>query len=473
MSGSLLTLAQTLGALSPIGGRVLNPDFCEGDFFFSSVATDSRNVAENSLFVPLVGERQDGHNFIPQAVGRGCSAVFVSRDDAFVLDLARSNPKVAFIYSENTMTALQRAAAAYVGKFPGLIRCAVTGSSGKTTTKELCRAVLSQRFSVVATEGNLNSETGLPLSVFGIREGHELGIFEMGMNREGEIGEIASVFRPNFAIVTNIGSAHIGRLGSRGNIAREKRKIFSYIDGDGAAFVPDGGEFSDFLCEGVRGKVVRYGISSDPRVRFLSDDGLSGTFFSVDGTEVRLKLPGRHNFLDALAAVSLALELGLSADEIKAGIESVGILDGRSQVLRGKYTVLKDCYNANPDSMSRAIEFCSGIEVPGKKIFVLGDMLELGADSAAEHRKIGEMLSESDADMAVLVGDEIDEAVLGCGRPRNGGKGLLIVSVRGRGEDAVSLAADAINTHAREGDFILLKGSRGVGLERILPLIGM
>lgn len=549
---SLLNLSDTLKAV----GGVLLCDFAEENFCFTSVATDSRKVTEKTLFVPLIGEFQDGHSYVPQAVGAGASAVFISKyaDVKILAELktfAQNHKNVAFILVENTMRALQKAAEAYVGKFPSLIRCAITGSSGKTTTKEIALSVLRQKFCVVATEGNFNSETGLPLSVFRIRKQHELGLFEMGMNRENEIKEIAEVFKPEFAVITNIGTAHIGILGSRENIAKEKKNIFNYIDEKGAAFIPANDDFADFLSEGVKVDVVFYGENSDKNVKFVRDEGLEGTVFSVDGVEMRLPLPGHYNFLNALAAVEMAKKLGLDADEIKRGIESIKPLGGRSQIRKGKFTILEDCYNANPDSMEKAIELCAGVSAGGngsasvsagssaavsgnihggenqkkcKKIFVLGDMLELGALSKAEHEKIGSLALKSGADLVVLVGDEMkaafekakeilsekgelseenvfsesDELVKNAGSAENNfnekidsesvgkkslkievikskssGKksGMKIVHISGKDENSINAAAEEIKKIADAGDLILLKGSRGIGLERLIPLL--
>ena len=481
--GSLLGLSETLEA---VGGILLNGDFPEENFCFTGVQTDSRNVVEKTLFVPLIGESQDGHSYIPKALENGASAVFISkmtsRDILEDLERAASgDKKTAFILVENTMRALQKAAASYVSKFPRLIRCAVTGSSGKTTTKEIAASILRQKFSVIATKGNLNSETGLPLSVFNIRPEHELGIFEMGMNRVDEIGEISEVLKPNYAIITNIGSAHIGILGSRRNIAKEKRKIFDYIDSSGAAFIPADDDFAEFLGEGVRGKVVRYGPGCDGGVGSAADEGLAGTVFSVDGISMRLSLPGEYNFLDALGAIALARELGLSAGQIKAGIESFRPLDGRSAIRKGRLTVLEDCYNANPESMERALDLCADVKIGGKKIYVLGDMLELGDESEAEHSRIGERAIRSDADMIVFFGFEMACAFESAVRYAEGREALAddrissarLVYIGGSDAQAVSSAAEEINGFAGEGDLILLKGSRGMGLERILPEIGM
>ena len=480
---SLLKLSETLEA---VGGVLLNSDFEEENFCFTSVQTDSRFVRENSLFVPLIGENQDGHSYVKQALENGASVVFVSKKTSkTLLDSikreAAENKKVSFILVENTLRALQNAAEAYVRKFPRLIRCAVTGSSGKTTTKEITASILRQKFSVIATKGNFNSETGLPLSVFNIRESHELGLFEMGMNRVNEIGEIAQVFKPNYAIITNIGTAHIGILGSRQNIANEKKKIFKYIDSFGAAFIPENDDFASFLEKGVKGKVIKYGINADEKVKLIADEGLSGTVFSVDGLEMRLSLPGKYNFLNALGAIALAKELGCTAGQIKAGIESLKPLGGRSTLKKGRFTVLEDCYNANPDSMEKALALCADTKIGGKKIYVLGDMLELGEESEKEHAKTGEKAIFSDADMLIFFGFEMKaafEKAVEIAQKKSSLANDKISSVRiiyigNKDEEAIGDAAKEINAFAGEGDLILLKGSRGMGLERIMPLIGM
>ena len=480
---SLLKLPEILEA---VGGVLLNGDFPSENFCFMNVQTDSRNVVEKSLFVPLIGENQDGHSYIPQALEKKASAVFVSKKTSKNLldDLkkqAADNKNVAFILVENTLHALQKAAGAYVRKFPRLIRCAVTGSSGKTTTKEIAASILRQKFSVIATEGNFNSETGLPLSVFNIRSEHELGLFEMGMNRVNEIGEIAEVFKPNYAIITNIGTAHIGILGSRQNIANEKKKIFTYIDSFGAAFIPQKDDFASFLEKGVKGKVVKYGLDCDESVKLVVDEGLSGTVFSVDGLLMRLSLPGKYNFLNALAAIALAKELGCTAEQIKCGIESLKMLGGRSTIKKGKFTVLEDCYNANPDSMEKALDLCADTKIEGKKIYVLGDMLELGEESEPAHAKMGEKALSSDADMVVFFGFEMKaayEKAVEIAEKKSSLADEKISSVRlvyigGKDEEAVNDAAKEINEFAEAGDLLLLKGSRGMGLERILSLIGM
>ena len=222
----LLTIEQLV---SGTNGTVV----CTGEIkniIFTSVATDSRMVVENTLFVPLMGEFQNGHKYVPQAIEKGASVIFINKSEyeqkkGEYDSASEKNPNVCFVIVENTLHALQDAAETYVGKFPKLTKISITGSCGKTTTKEMLVSVFKAKYGdkVVYTQGNFNSETGLPLSVFNIRENHEYGIFEMGMNRVDEIGEISKVLKSKYGIITNIGTAHIGILGSQQKIAEEKR----------------------------------------------------------------------------------------------------------------------------------------------------------------------------------------------------------------------------------------------------------
>lgn len=464
---SLLALDEVLQATGGI--HVLGA----GEFFFTDVQTDSRNVRENTLFVPLLGEKQDGHDYIPQALEKGAAAVFIAMSSwekrpEFFTSLSQANPSVIFIAVENTMHALQKAAARYVEHFPDLIRIGVTGSSGKTTAKEILASILAQKYNVVTNPGNLNSETGLPLSVFAIRDEHKVGLFEMGMNRKNEMAEIASVLKPRFALVTNIGTAHIGILGSRQAIAEEKAHVFDWFNSFGTAFIPRDDDFADFLADSVDGNVLFYGDGLDQNVKFVKDEGLEGTVFSVDGVECRIKLPGSYNYKNALGAVAVARLLGVSASEIKAGLEKMEGAFGRSEVLHGKYTVVQDCYNANPDSMEKAIELVSSLETKEKKVFVLGDMLELGDSSFDAHKKTGELCARSGADAFYFVGAEMKAAhdKLLSENPSACAKYYPESS-----DEAMMQIAQDIHTAMPDSSCVLIKGSRGMRLERLTPLL--
>lgn len=463
---TLLTMEETLEST---GGVFVLGD---GNWHFSSVQTDSRLAEKDTLFVPLIGEFQDGHKYIPQAVEKGASCVFIclsnyEKNPAFFNEIHNSNPEVNFIAVENTLTALQKAAGKYVEKFPSLIKVAVTGSSGKTTTKEILAAVLARKYRVVTNKGNLNSETGLPLSVFNIRKEHEAGVFEMGMNRENEIGEISAVLKAHYAIVTNIGTAHIGLLGSRDNIAREKAKVFDHFDSQSIGVIPFDDDYAEFLEKQIRGKCIHYGKDTDS-VKFIADLGLKGTEFSVGKNRAVLKLPGKYNYKNALGAIALCQELGVSDSEIAQGINDLEPMFGRSQVIEDKYTIVQDCYNANPDSMEKSIEFVSSVTSGEKKIFVLGDMLELGADSEKEHEKIGIMAAESSADKVFFVGTEMENAYKAACKKSSGDR---FVYCSEKTDDALMTISLEIKKEFSEHSIVLIKASRGMGLERLTKFL--
>ncbi len=463
---TLLTMEETLEST---GGIFVLGD---GNWHFSSVQTDSRLVEKDTLFVPLIGEFQDGHKYIPQAVEKGASCVFIclsnyEKNPAFFNEIHNSNPEVNFIAVENTLTALQKAAGKYVEKFPSLIKVAVTGSSGKTTTKEILAAVLARKYRVVTNKGNLNSETGLPLSVFNIRKEHEAGVFEMGMNRENEIGEISAVLKAHYAIVTNIGTAHIGLLGSRDNIAREKAKVFDHFDSQSIGVIPFDDDYAEFLEKQIRGKCIHYGKDTDS-VKFIADLGLKGTEFSVGKNRAVLKLPGKYNYKNALGAIALCQELGVSDSEIAQGINDLEPMFGRSQVIEDKYTIVQDCYNANPDSMEKSIEFVSSVTSGEKKIFVLGDMLELGADSEKEHEKTGIMAAESSADKVFFVGTEMENAYKAACKKSSGDR---FVYCSEKTDDALMTISLEIKKEFSEHSIVLIKASRGMGLERLTKFL--
>ncbi len=478
---SLLNKEELLAAVK---GTQLGSAVCS----FNDVQTDSRNVSADKpcMFVPLMGEFQNGHKYIEDVLAKKASVILMNKTEyesnkAHYDSLAAKYSDVCFVLVENTLHALQDAAEAYVTKKCGnMILVSITGSSGKTTTKEMMVSVAKAHFGddgVAYTYGNLNSETGLPLSVFKIRGDEKIGIFEMGMNRVGEIGEISKVLKSRFGIITNIGTAHIGILGSRENIALEKRKSFAYIPVDGAAVVGADDDFADFCTEGLRGKIVKFGRNipaSESGVRFVEDKGLFGNDFELDGLPVHLPLSGSYNYLNALSVIACAKEIGIPSADIKKGLESVASLSGRMEVreaklLSGKKIILiKDCYNANLDSMMKVIDFCGQLKNVGKKIFVLGDMKELGAESEKSHEAIGRRISEVRPEVVYLVGPEMKAAEKLAWK----GEGKISVKWFNESNDAnFNSIADDINLLAGDKDVILLKGSHSMQLEKLVPLL--
>ena len=477
---SLLTKQELLSAVK---GTQLGSAGCS----FNDVQTDSRSVCSDKpcMFVPLMGEFQNGHKYIPDVLTKGASVILMNEAEyqskvEYYDGLAASNPVVCFVRVENTLHALQAAAEAYVAKKCGnMILVSITGSSGKTTTKEMLVSVARAYYGedgVAYTHGNLNSETGLPLSVFKIRGDEKIGIFEMGMNRVNEIGEISKVLKSKYGIITNIGTAHIGILGSRENIAAEKRKSLAYIPSDGAAIVGAADDFADFCTEGVRGKVVKFGKdvpASECGVRFVEDKGLFGTVFELDGLTVHLPLSGSYNYLNALSVIACAKELGIPSVKIKEGLESVAAISGRMEVreavLRnGKKSVLiKDCYNANLDSMLKVIDFCGELKNVGKKLFVLADMKELGAESEKSHQTVGQRVNEVCPDFVYLIGPEMKAAE----KLINAEGKLKAKWFEASSDAAFAEISEDINLNADENDVILLKGSHSMQLEKLVPLM--
>jgi len=462
---SFSSLSQALGAALFTGeGKQGEGRKNEG---FSSVAIDSRKVRPGALFVALRGNALDGHKFVDAAFGAGASGAMVAvsalQNPAFDLTGLAQKWNRVLIAVEDTLKALQNAAGAYLRQFSNLVRIGITGSSGKTTTKEIASAIIGQEKSVVMNEGNLNSETGLPLSVFEVRQNHQVGIFEAGMNRPGEIADLAAVLNPNLALITNIGSAHIGILGSRRAIAEEKKKIFSRFTGANTALVPENDDYRDFLAKDINGKVVFYGPSSLGPLGEIRDMGLHGTEIVWEGKSVRFGLPGKFNLANALAATALALELGISAGSIRSGIESVKPLFGRGEILYGRTTVIRDCYNSNPESVEEALDFCDSLEWPGRRIYVMGSMLELGDASEKAHADLGRRLASCKAGMVFLFGEEIQAAAE---TMKKEAAGLLSLYTKDRDE-----LSRALDSSVKSGDLVLLKGSRGCELETLTAML--
>ena len=470
---SFSDLSHAIGGRLFTGGEQQENGLCSAGF--SSVSVDSRAVTPGGLFVALRGAALDGHRFVEAAFKAGAAGALVDfsamEDTALGLyALARSYNRV-LVAVENTLKGLQEAARAYLNQFPNLLRIGITGSSGKTTTKEIAVAIIKREKKVVMNEGNLNSETGLPLSVFNVRAHHEVGVFEAAMNHHGEMADLARVLNPHIALITNIGSAHIGQLGSRDAIAAEKKNLFHEFTGSNTAFVPAEDEYRDFLAKDVRGRVVFYGASSFSGLRDIKDLGLEGTEFNWEGETARFGLPGRFNFANVLAAIALALEVKVSAESIRRGIESVKPLFGRGEIFYGRATVVRDCYNANPESARAAVEFCDSLDWKGRRVYVMGSMLELGEMSGASHADLGRQLKSCKADMVFLFGDEMSpaaDAMREEERRDNSLQGALVPFFHTRDMKELSLAVDEYIKH---GDLVLLKGSRGCALETLTEIL--
>lgn len=453
--------------------------------FFCDVQTDSRNISQDlkAMFVPLLGEFQDGHKFIPSVLEKKPGVILLNESEYqkksdFYDELAEKNKTVCFVKVENTLHALQAAAKAYVEKkCSSMIKVSITGSSGKTTTKEMLVSICKEYFgeeNVAYTKGNFNSETGLPLSVFKIKGNEKIGIFEMGMNRFGEIEEISDVWKSKYGIITNIGTAHIGILKTRENIAREKRHSFDFIPQDGAAFVPADDDFADFCLENVKGEKVRFGKNVDALqsgVEFGKNLGLFGTEFFVDGLKIHLSLSGEYNYQNALGVVALAKKLGIDAVSIKNGLENVCSVGGRMEILKTELknhkncVLIKDCYNANLDSMLKVLDFCQNLDKKsyGKKIFVLADMKELGDESEKSHKAVGEKINSISPDFVFLIGKEMKA----CYDVIKNTENVLLFDESS--PENFEIIGEKILEKVNGNEIVLLKGSHSMELDKLIP----
>jgi UDP-N-acetylmuramoyl-tripeptide--D-alanyl-D-alanine ligase len=430
---------------------------------FSSVAINSRNVSEGCLFFALNGKSCDGHSFVGEAFNSGaCGAMveFSKLDGYALVNLAQKTGKELIIV-ENTLKGLQDSARVYLEKFNNLVKVGITGSSGKTTIKEIASSIISCEKNTVMNEGNYNSETGLPLSVFKVRPHHEVGVFELGMNRKGEIREIANVLKPNIALISNIGTAHIEHIGSKLNILNEKKCIFNFLNNGDTALIPKDDGYSNVLADGVNARVSFYGIDTFAELEQTRSLGLEGTEITWAGEKIRFALPGKHSLYDAIAAIAIAKEIHVTNDAIKKGLEKVRPLFGRLEILKGRTIVIRDCYNANPESAEKSIEFCNSLDRRGRMIFVIGDMLELGEISASAHAKLGELLSESRADRIFLFGRETAATA-------------RVLESKGREffhTENIEELSFVLDSYVQTDDIVLLKGSRGCALERLSEML--
>lgn len=436
-------------------------DACGGTYYgpaelleteLTGVVIDSRKVSHGSLFVATVGERVDGHRFIPDVYAKGAvCAMSQQKLDA---------PAGPYLLVEDTLQALKDAAECY-RKTLDIPVVGVTGSVGKTSTKEMIAAVLGQKYQVLKTPGNFNNEIGLPLTIFMIDACHEAAVLEMGMNHFGEMHRLSKMARPTHCVFTNIGVAHLEHLGSRDGILKAKSEMFDFAAPGAPTFV--NGDDDKLIT--LKDRAQTYGLnpSNDVWADGIENLGLDGIRCTIHaaGQEipVTVPLPGIHMVYNAMAGACVGLSLGLNPEQIKAGIESLKPLSGRSNILHtSRYTLLDDCYNANPVSMCAMLDVLDFSVT--RKVAILGDMGELGKDETALHASVGEHFKDLHTDLLITIGtlsQAIHEAALQAA-PRT--KCLHFAD-----RDSFLAQADQI---LKKGDSILIKASHAQGFEHIV-----
>jgi UDP-N-acetylmuramoyl-tripeptide--D-alanyl-D-alanine ligase len=447
------------------GGWEYEPSFDYSGL--TEVSIDSRKCGKGSLFVPLKGSRTDGHEYIGEAFKNGARASFVHRQywEGHKEELSSYGKEngVQFVIVEDTLKALQAMAARHLEKLSSVYTIGVTGSNGKTTTKELIGSIFSFHTDVIVNEGNLNSEIGLCLAAMNVDNHHDVAVFEMGMNRRGEMQILTDIVKPDCAVITNIGTAHIGLLGSQDAIAAEKKTIFSHFDGKQTGFIFEDEPYFSFLQEGVHGKIKPFGPRSLSGLHGIENRGLAGTRISWKNIEIEFPLLGEFNVRNAIAAITVASFLKVDRKAIKKGLENAEPLFGRGQVFEGPITVIQDCYNANRESFQQALDFFNSLRWKGRKVGVIGPMKELGEYTEEAHEKLGRWIVESNCSVVFFFGEETEPAY-------NTVKDMAESKQVYWHTEYNELQEELAKTVA-EGDIVLLKGSRAAALERLRAVL--
>jgi UDP-N-acetylmuramoyl-tripeptide--D-alanyl-D-alanine ligase len=436
-----------------------------GEFDHKAIAQaysiDSRTIRPGQLFFAVKGERMDGHDFVQQALEKGAAGAVVRKDQ-----LARYAVKTGLLAVPGTLVALQTLGAA-VRRMWGKPLIGVTGSTGKTTTKEAIAHVLSSRFRVLKSEGNFNNHFGLPLMLLKIEPEHEAAVIEMGMSHRGEIAALAKIAQPEIGVLTNVAPVHLEFFKSVAEIARAKYELIESLPTGGTAILNADDEYVSQFGRDFHGKVVCYGRhpSADIRAENIESRGAAGSVFDVviDGRRERATLPlvGTHNIYNALAAVATGMERGLSLAESVGALATLAPADKRGAVVQvGNITVINDCYNSNPTALDAMVDTLAAMPAK-RRIVVAGERLELGPSGEQLHRRSGEHIAKKGID--ILVG------VRGLAQPMVEAAGLA--GIRAEFVATPEEAGEWLVRETRDGDVVLLKASRGVKLERALEAV--
>ncbi|MBR3772754.1 MAG: UDP-N-acetylmuramoyl-tripeptide--D-alanyl-D-alanine ligase [Clostridium sp.] len=423
----------------------------------SGITIDSRKIEEGFLFVALRGERVDGHSFVAGAYEKGAKACLV--EDASV------QAEGPYIVVKSCTQALKDIAE-YYRSILNIKVVGITGSVGKTSTKEMIASVLEQKYSVLKTQGNFNNEIGVPLTIFSIKEEHEVAVLEMGISDFGEMHRLSKMARPDICVITNIGQCHLENLKSRDGILQAKSEIFDFakesctavLNGDDDKLITLKGR------DGIHSQFFGMDDSFDIHAENVVDHGLEGITCDIcygkERVNVWIPIPGTHMVYNALAGAMVGLQLGLTKEEIKAGVEALKPTGGRNNILQlNGMTVIDDCYNANPVSMRSSLDVLAKAE--GRKVAILGDMGELGADELALHYGVGEYAAQKNIDVFVCVGTLSEEMKKGAESVRDSETQILYCKTK----EELLQGLDGI---VKDGDTVLVKASHFMQFDKIV-----
>ncbi len=429
-----------------------------GEMLITHLSTDSRTTRPGDLFVALSGENFDGHKFVNDAFVHGAAGAIVERSWS-----GKTPPDFALLRVDDTLAAYQQIAAQYCRSL-GLKVVAITGSNGKTSTKDFTASVLGRGFRVAKTEGNFNNHVGLPQTMLAASAQDQIGVWEIGMNHPGEIAPLARLAQPDVAIITNIGMAHLEFMGSRAAIAQEKGDLAESLGANSTLILNRDDEFAQAIAQRTSAKVIFAGLEQgDVQAREITQSASGAEFTILEGAHhchAVLPVPGLHMVQNALLAIAAGRVFGLSLEDCAAGLAAAPVTLARLQIkeIHG-VQFIDDSYNANPDSMKAALQTLAEIETEGQRIAVLGQMAELGAEARQGHHEVGEFAASLGIDRLIALGQGSAEIARAAG-----GAGLKNSSTVGSAEEAAELLRET----ARPGDLILVKGSRLARTERVM-----
>src|SRR5881409_3799229 len=446
---SILEIAEFAGAAVSSGHR---------KSLIDKISTDSRTLKHGELFVALRGENFDAHSFVESVAKAGAAGAIV--DSNWTGEIPEN---FALIRTEDTLQAYQNLAASYRKSLP-LKVIAITGSNGKTTTKDFAAAVLGRRYRVTKTQGNFNNHVGLPRTMLEATSQDEVAVWEIGMNHPGEIAALAQLAAPDVAVITNIGVAHIEFMGSREKIAEEKGALAEAVGANGRVILNADDSFTKTIAARTRGKVILAGITAGMiRADEISQSGTGTDFTILEGAHrcrAQLPVPGLHMVQNALLAVTAGRMFGVSLEDCAAGLTAAPLTKARLQIkdIAG-VQFLDDSYNANPDSTKAALRTLVELDADGKRIAVLGEMLELGEESERGHREVGETAAALKIDKLIAIGDVA--ASITDGARHAGLQSTAVVK-------STSEAAELLSQMVQPGDLVLIKGSRAARTEEVI-----
>lgn len=453
--------------LEATGGRLLYgpPGAC-----FSGVGIDSRTVGEDHLFVAICGERHDGHTFLTQVIEKGGRGLLVQVGSAAKFRHAEWQALGATCVQVEDTTRALGALAAFQRGDADIPVVAITGSNGKTTTRQMSALVLAQRFNTLTTQGNFNNEIGLPLTLFRLSPEHEVAVLELGMNHLGEIERLGAICRPTIGVITNVGPAHLEFLGSMEGVAQAKGELIPQIDARGTVILNRDDAHVTALAGSADCKVLFFGTGPEAQVRA---EGIAATAEGVvfdlvmpnGQLAVSLKTPGRFMVANALAAAAVGYVMGLAAEQIKTGLEAFLPEKGRLHVMETRRGIhmIDDTYNANPDSMAAAFETLAALRQDGRAIIVIGDMFELGESAASLHHDVGRRAAQSGPARLYACGENAGAVAEGA---RSAGMDAACIFTGEKGA-----IADDLVEQLTAGDWLLVKGSRGMTMESVVAAV--